>query len=100
MVISSDAIEMYCSRILKRAHKKDSRLLIYYQRKRAKENYNSLQVVPSFSFGITEWDIFDIVMDNTTEQYIQNYIGEENCFNDVNTSHSVEIQQFLGREVG
>ena len=54
----------------------------------SKENYNALQIVPNFSFGIGEWNSFDAADNTTPEEDLINYLnGEVNVGNDNEAIH-------------
>ena len=54
----------------------------------SKENYNALQIVPNFNFGIGEWNSFDAADSTTPEEDLINYLnGEVNVGNDNEAIH-------------
>ena len=68
----------------------------------SKENYNALQIVPNFSFGIEEWNLFDAADNTTPDEDLINYLdGEVNVGNDHEAipNHAAEVQEFLHESV-
>ena len=68
----------------------------------SKENYNPLQIVPSFRFGIEEWNFVDAADNTTPDEDLINYLdGEVNVGNDNEAipNHAAEVQEFLHESV-